>query len=1071
MASTRLNFLLDGHDGLSRVLDRIGDNANRLHRRFSAATTNSSTAFNRLTGAADRNGVRITAAMNSNQVAVRRFTTDANGRLRDLNGRFVSTGDGARRLQGDMNRLQGPMRGAAAATGEASAAGGGLTPILYGVGAVIGVSVLPALGALVPMMAGAGLAMGTLKLGFAGVSDAVAAAGEDKKKYAEALKKLSPEARTFTKELVSLKREFGGLGKDIQKAMLPGFTSAVKSAGPIVKILGKGMTELGKGFGEAAAGAGRLFKDGGFQRDLKTNLDLGMGFVRGLSGGFGTLVRSLLDFGAKSAPTLASFTTGLSGLLGKALPGMFKGLETGIGGAGKFLDGFFQMVNKIIPAIGRFSGELSRSLGPLLGEMFKSAGVQGEAAFDSFGQVLKALTPVFKDLGFGLRAMRDLMGIFAPVIKDVGSAILGSLLPSFSRVDEARGPLQRLSDSIKENRGTIQEVARIMGTAFITIARSAIENLPKVIGMVRLVTGGMVTAFGGVLHAAASSFGWIPGIGDKLRSADREFGKFKDSYMGGLAAAERKTREFADGALPKLSKGELKMNINSWNSQIETAKAKLKTVPPSQQAKLKGDIADLQAKVRQARAALAAVDGYTATTYIKTVRTVYSPPGHTGPGGIPMHAKGTLSTAPGWAWVGEEGPELVKFPRGARVYDHNTSTRMASGVNGRTPVGAGQDAGRGLMAGLGSAAAGVESAARRMAAAVTAGIRSELQIASPSKKTRALAADTGKGFIIGLTGSKAKIASVAKDLVKDIWAAWKGTGSTRDSKLVKMVNADTKKLQKLASQRDALVSKIAAAKKYAGDVTSAARQDASLSGLGLAAEDVTAGSIQAGLQQKLAKLKTFTSYIGTLAKRGLSKTSIRQILDMGPEQGYAYASALVGASSSTLKSINSTQSQISKATTKLGQSGADILYDSGKQAGRGFLKGLESQQDAIEKQMVKIARGMQKAIRKALGIASPAKKLIPDGINATRGVAVGLVQGIPYLDRALGAVTGRVASAQPVIGRPAVVGGSSGGGVTHIHVTFTGLVTDTTGTAKQIQKVLAEHARNTGQRLVLGVST
>ncbi|MEU9861334.1 hypothetical protein AB0D99_10680 [Streptomyces sp. NPDC047971] len=43
-----LNFLLSGQDRLSHVFDRAGDAATRLHRRISAATTNSSTAINRL---------------------------------------------------------------------------------------------------------------------------------------------------------------------------------------------------------------------------------------------------------------------------------------------------------------------------------------------------------------------------------------------------------------------------------------------------------------------------------------------------------------------------------------------------------------------------------------------------------------------------------------------------------------------------------------------------------------------------------------------------------------------------------------------------------------------------------------------------------------------------------------------------------------------------------------------------------------------------------------------------------------------------------------------------------------
>ncbi|MGW3595014.1 hypothetical protein [Streptomyces sp. NPDC005167] len=529
----------------------------------------------------------------------------------------------------------------------------------------------------------------------------------------------------------------------------------------------------------------------------------------------------------------------------------------------------------------------------------------------------------------------------------------------------------------------------------------------------------------------------------------------------GLTKAQAKA--LADQILQTPDKtARLKGNLEDLESKLASAKSQLGKVPDSRKSSIRARIDDLQAKIAQAKAALDAMNGRTATTYLKTV---YSPPGHNGPGGIPMHAKGTLSAAAGWALVGEEGPELVRFKGGERVFDHKTSMGMASDLGGRSPLGAGQEAGRGLAAGMLGAAGTVGSAARVMAGAVLSGIRDELQIASPSKKTKALAADAGKGMLIGLTGSKAKISATAKDLVKDIWKAWEGTRSTRDSKLVKMVEKDTKKLQKLASQRDALISKIAAAKKYASDVTANARASASLGNLGIEDGKVTAGSIKAGLQQKLANIRQFMSYINILAKRGLSKTLLRQILDMGPDAGYAYASALAGASSSTLKSINSTQSQISKTTTKLGQNGADILYDSGKNAGKGFLKGLESQQDAIEKQMVKIAKGMQKAIRKALGISSPAKKLIPDGVNATRGVAVGLVQGIPYLDRALGAVTDRVASAQPVIGRPAVVGGG-GGGATYIQVDVHGAM-DPVAVGREFQKVLVKFGRVQGGSVTL----
>ena len=56
------------------------------------------------------------------------------------------------------------------------------------------------------------------------------------------------------------------------------------------------------------------------------------------------------------------------------------------------------------------------------------------------------------------------------------------------------------------------------------------------------------------------------------------------------------------------------------------------------------------------------------------------------------HAAGTGFAAPGWAWVGEEGPELLKFAGGETVLPHGTSVEAArgyaAGVGSATPAAA-----------------------------------------------------------------------------------------------------------------------------------------------------------------------------------------------------------------------------------------------------------------------------------------------------------------------------------------------------------------------------------------------
>ncbi|MFB7711583.1 hypothetical protein [Streptomyces sp. NPDC056105] len=376
-------------------------------------------------------------------------------------------------------------------------------------------------------------------------------------------------------------------------------------------------------------------------------------------------------------------------------------------------------------------------------------------------------------------------------------------------------------------------------------------------------------------------------------------------------------------------------------------------------------------------------------------------------------------------------------------------------------TGSGTEAARGLAGGMGASIGLVEAAARRMAAAVTAGIKAELQIASPSKRTKALAGDVGKGLIVGMTGSRDKIKSTSKDLAKDIWSAFSGS---KDNRLVAYVNKQTKTLLTLAGKRDSIAATIKRAKEFSESTRVGAKKSAALGGMFEGDEQVTASGINSKLQQRLAKMKTFSSYIKTLAKRGLNKTMLREILEMGPEEGYAYASALAGANSKLFKEINSTQFKINDQAESLGRTGADALYDSGKNAGKGFLKGLQSQQSAIEKQMLKIAKGMDKAIRRALGIKSPSTVMATVGRHTTEGLAVGLTDRMPVLDRALGSVSGRVSATRPVMGRPAVTG-SGGGPVTNITVTI-GNAMDPIAVARELDRVLAKYGRAQGNGTV-----
>ena len=334
------------------------------------------------------------------------------------------------------------------------------------------------------------------------------------------------------------------------------------------------------------------------------------------------------------------------------------------------------------------------------------------------------------------------------------------------------------------------------------------------------------------------------------------------------------------------------------------------------------------------------------------------------------------------------------------------------GMAGGGMAAAGADAGRGLAAGITGSASLVTAAARAMASAVASGVRQELQIASPSKKLQKIGKDTGAGFIKGLTGTKAQINSAAKSMASAITNAFKGTGSRTDDRLVRMLTSGNKRLQGLAGQRDSLAKRIADANKFASDTASKAAATGSLGSI-VQPDAFSPSFVKKGMRQSLASIKQFTADVQRLKKRGISKGLLQQILELGPEQGAQFAASLARADAATLKQFNSLNSQIGSASSKLGKTGADLLFDSGKKAGQGFLTGLKAQQKSIEQLMLSIAKGMQKAIRRALGIKSPSRVMAAVGRMTVLGLHGGITGMVPAIDAAMTRVARSVASGVP----------------------------------------------------------
>ncbi|MFF9758568.1 phage tail tape measure protein [Streptomyces caelestis] len=305
------------------------------------------------------------------------------------------------------------------------------------------------------------------------------------------------------------------------------------------------------------------------------------------------------------------------------------------------------------------------------------------------------------------------------------------------------------------------------------------------------------------------------------------------------------------------------------------------------------------------------------------------------------------------AWVGERGPELVKFKGGEEVYNTRDSLRMWEGVGAR-----------GFAKG-------------------TASSRAKARKEIPGDLTN---------FTKSLTGSAADISKASQELVKDLKAAGIGGKSLATS-----VTKASAKLQALANQRDGMAKRIADARQSASDQQGKA---ADYLGLGQLGEVASITDLISGMRARQDSVRRFQGQIAALSKRGLSQGVISQLVEQGPDG--PLVGMLAGASKAQLTQVNAAYSSGSKLAASYGRTMADAMHDAGKDAAKGFLTGLLQQEKAIKASMARLGAGAVKAIRSKKGIDahSPSRKAAEAGRDLGAGLVAGMVATGPEIESA-----------------------------------------------------------------------
>lgn len=196
--------------------------------------------------------------------------------------------------------------------------------------------------------------------------------------------------------------------------------------------------------------------------------------------------------------------------------------------------------------------------------------------------------------------------------------------------------------------------------------------------------------------------------------------------------------------------------------------------------------------------------------------------------------------------------------------------------------------------------------------------------------------------------------------------------------LINTAKTYEKILTDLATQRDTIKDTLTEAKQAFKSLVDEADQfkkkiEDSVTAMGNVTEKpkgirTTIAGITNNLTNAIKTADQFRTAVVELQKRGLNKDSLRQIIEAGPEAGLAAAKALAKAGDDRIAQVNELQSNLSSISIDLGTSLHDDFYKSGISAAQGLVDGLQSQESAIEAQMVKMADKIVAILKAALKV-------------------------------------------------------------------------------------------------------
>lgn len=502
-------------DAAAEGLDEAGDEARDAARQLHRLEREGNAAQRALTGAAAA-AATFGATVRRSPVArfvgwlsqLRRRAADAGVDLDRLDKRVNRVGKSFFAAAGSVAKFTAVLGGIALITGAVHATVAGVLSLLGALGALSG-----AVGVLPGLLAAAGVAMATLKIGTTGFGDAIKAVAEgDLEKFKESVKDLAPSARATAWAIWDLRPALKQLRDGVQQVLFFEFADLVRRLGATyLPILDRALTSVAASFNSAAKQAGEFLLEAAQVADIEGILDdVAVAFTK-LDGIAENVVAAFLDLTAVSADFLPDLSSGLDDATGRFRRFMRQARESGR---------LAEWIQTGIDALARL-GSILGNVGSTLYGVFKA----GDAVGANFLATLDRLTQSMADFVHSARGQRAL-GSFFLSARRAGEALLPVLAAIVVNLGDHVAPvLARISEKLGPG---LVDVVDGIGAAFsnaepgLVAFFDGVSELLSALGdagpLIGDMASGMATvltpvlyALAGVLKAVTAAWNSLPG--------------------------------------------------------------------------------------------------------------------------------------------------------------------------------------------------------------------------------------------------------------------------------------------------------------------------------------------------------------------------------------------------------------------------------------------------------------------------------------------------------------------------------------------------------------------------------